>query len=318
MKVFVPQQIAEEGKAFLHGRSYEIVMGSGISEADLIRDGGDCEAILGRTAKITARVLEACPRLRVVARHGVGFENVDVEKAAELGIWVTNTPEALTSTVAEHAIGLLLAVSKHIVWGDRETRRGNYSARDRMQGLDLAGKTLGLVGLGRIGSAVAKRASAGLEMKVMAYDPFAKNVPEGISLVGTLDELLGAVDFISLHLPLTPQTRGIIGKSAFDRMKKGAYIINTARGEIIDEDAMILALRSGTLAGAALDVLRSEPPDADNPLLDMDNVVLTPHNAALTRECLIRLATHAARSVDEVLSGKTPSWPVNTPLRPRR
>lgn len=317
MKVFIPQPIAEDGKTFLRERGYEIALGSGVAEDDLIRVGEDCDAILGRTAKITARVLEACPRLKVVARHGVGFENVDIEKAAELGIWVTNTPEALTATVAEHAIGLLLAVSKHIAWGDRETRRGNFVARDRMQGLDIAGKTLGLVGIGRIGSAVAKRATAGLEMKVLAYDPFVKAAPEGIKLVGSLDELLEAADFVSLHLPSTPKTRGIISKDAFERMKRGAYLINTARGEIVDEDALVEALKTRTIAGAALDVLRDEPPAADNPLFALDNVVLTPHNAALTSECLVRLATHAARSIDEVLTGKNPSWPVNRPARPR-
>jgi D-3-phosphoglycerate dehydrogenase len=185
-----------------------------------------------------------------------------------------------------------------------------------MTGIDLAGKVLGVVGLGRIGRCVAKKAALGLDMQVIGYDPFLK--PEQFAELGiparTWEEIFTVSDFITLHMPGTEATRERVGKKEFEKMKKTAYLINAARGSVVNESDLIEALRSETIAGAALDVYRKEPPETDNPLFAMSNVLLTPHNASLTRECMARLALHAAQGIDEVLSGRQPTWPVNKPI----
>ena len=317
MKVLIPQDIVDAGKDFLRARGYEVVMGSAATPEVIRREIADCDALLARTAAFDAETLEAAPRLRVIGRHGVGVDNIDVRRAEELGIWVSNTPEALSATVAEHAIGLMLAVGRHYIPLDRAARAGDFAIRNRLAGVDFEGKTLGLVGLGRIGRAVARRAGAGLGMRVLAYDPYLKDAPEGVETVGTLEELLRAADFVSLHLPATPETRGLIGRAQLELMKADAYLINTARGEIVREPELVEALRAGTIAGAALDVFEQEPPDPANPLFQMENVVVMPHVASLTRECTARMALHSAQGIHEVLSGGRPTWPVNNPAKPR-
>jgi len=316
-KVLIPQNVAREGKNYLQQRGYEIKMGSGLTNDDIARDVADCDAILARTAAFPAKVLEAGKRLKVIARHGVGFDNIDVPRATELGIWVTFTPEALTNTVAEYTIGCIIALARNFIRFDRELRTGNWEIRDRMTGIDLAGKILGVVGLGRIGRRVAKKAALGLEMQVIGYDPFLK--PEQFDELAipakTWEEIFTASDFVTFHMPGTEATKDIVGKKELEKMKKTAYVINAARGSVVNESDLIEALRNGTIAGAALDVYRKEPPETDNPLFAMSNVLLTPHNASLTGECMERLALHAAQGIDEVLSGRQPTWPVNKPIR---
>jgi D-3-phosphoglycerate dehydrogenase len=318
-KVLIPQNVAEEGKNYLRERGYEIKMGSGLTNDDIAKDVVDCDAILARTAAFPAKVFEAGKKLKVIARHGVGFDNIDVSKATELGVWVTFTPEALTNTVAEYTIGCIIALARNFVRFDRELRTGNWQIRDKMTGIDLAGKVLGVIGLGRIGRCVARKAALGLDMQVIGYDPFLK--PEQFGELGipakTWEEIFTASDFITLHMPGTEATTDMVGKKEFEKMRKTAYLINAARGSVVNESDLIEALRSETIAGAALDVYRKEPPETDHPLFNMSNVLLTPHNASLTRECMVRLALHAAQGIDEVLSGRQPTWPVNRPIQRR-
>ena len=316
-KVLIPQDIVDEGKAYLRERGYEIKMGSGITVEAIKRDAADCDAILARTAPFPAEVLEAAPKLKVIARHGVGVDNVDVAAAERLGIWVTNAPLSNSNTVAEAVIGYIIALGRQFTYVEREFRKGNFEIRNKVRLMDLEGKLLGIVGLGKIGRLVAAKARLGLGMKILGYDPFvaADQAPEGVEMTASWEEIFSRPDFVTLHLPY--QGKKLVGMKEFSLMKPTAYFINAARGEIVHENELIDALRQKRIAGAALDVFEKEPPDKDNPLLAMENVIVTPHNAALTRECSVRMAVHAAIGIDEVLTGKTPSWPVNRPPQPR-
>jgi D-3-phosphoglycerate dehydrogenase len=314
-KVLMPQEVASEGKNYLRERGYEIKMGSGTTADAIAADVVDCDAILARTAPFPATVFEAGKKLKVISRHGVGYDNIDVARATELGIWVTFAPESNANTVAEHAIGCIFALARNFLQLDRETRTGNFGIRDKLFGTDLSGKVLGIVGLGKIGRRVAKKASQGLEMKVIGYDPYleAEQVAEFAAPAESMDEVFRSADFLTLHIPGGDANKGIVGKRQFALMKKTAFFINASRGDVVAESDLIEALRGGTIAGAAIDVYAKEPPAKDNPLMAMGNVLLTPHNASQTRECMLRMALHAAQGIDEVLSGKRPTWPVNEP-----
>jgi D-3-phosphoglycerate dehydrogenase len=316
-RVLIPQDVAQSGKDYLRDRGYETKMGSGITVEAIAADVVDCDAILARTAPFPAKVLEAGKKLKVISRHGVGYDNIDVPKATELGIWVTFAPESNANTVAEHTIGCILTLVRNFIQLDRETRAGNWGIRDKLLGTDLAGKVLGIVGLGKIGRRVAQKASRGLDMKVVAYDPFLRQeqMAEFATPVMSMDDVFSVADFVTLHIPGGASTRGVVGKKMFTLMKKTAFFINASRGDVVVEADLIEALRNGTIAGAAIDVYEKEPPQKDNPLLSMSNVLLTPHNASQTRECMIRMALHAAQGIDEVLSGKRPTWPVNNPAK---
>jgi len=315
-QVLIPQDVAQQGKDYLRDRGYEIKMGSGIMVEAIAADVVDCDAILARTAPFPAKVLEAGKKLKVISRHGVGYDNIDVAKATELGIWVTFAPESNANTVAEHTIGCILALARNFIQLDRETRAGNFAIRDKLLGADLAGKVLGVAGLGKIGRLVAQKASRGLGMNVIGYDPYLK--PEQIAEFATpaksVEEFFSSSDFVTVHIPGGQTTRSAVAKKQFGLMKKTAFFINASRGDVVVEADLIDALRNRMIAGAAIDVYEKEPPQKDNPLMSLDNVLLTPHNASQTRECMIRMALHAAQGIDEVLSGKRPTWPVNEPI----
>lgn len=314
-KVLIPQDIAPEGKKFLTERGYEIKVGSGASEQDIIRDVADCEAILLRTAPVTRAVLEAGKKLKVVARHGAGYNNVDLEAASELGIWVTNAPDSTTNSVAEFTMGAIIAAAKRTHLLSKAMKEDNFFFKNNHKGTDLEGKTLAVIGYGRIGRAVAKKASLGFDMKVIAYDPYARpeTVPESVTMVGW-DKAFSSADFVSLHLPLTKDNRGFIGAREFFMMKETAYFINCARGEVVNEEDLIEAVRQGRIAGVFTDVFSQEPPAMDNPLLSLENATVTPHMASNTEECMMLMATQAASQIHLVLSGAEPTWPVNHPV----
>jgi D-3-phosphoglycerate dehydrogenase / 2-oxoglutarate reductase len=317
--VLIPQDVAQPGKDYLRARGYEIKMGSGITAEAIAADVVDCDAILARTAPFPAKVFEAGKKLKVISRHGVGYDNIDVAKATELGIWVTFAPESNANTVAEHAIGCILTLARNFIQLDRETRAGNWGIRDKLLGADLSGKVLGIVGLGKIGRRVAKKAARGLDMKVLGYDPYlnAEQVAEFATPATSFEEVFAGSDFVTVHIPGGASTKGIVNKKLFALMKKTAFFINASRGDVVAESDLVEALRKGTIAGAAIDVYEKEPPPKDNPLMGMTNVLLTPHNASQTRECMTRMALHAAQGIDEVLSGKRPTWPVNDPAKRR-
>jgi D-3-phosphoglycerate dehydrogenase / 2-oxoglutarate reductase len=311
-KVLVPQPIADEGIELLLGSGLEVVEPPAWDAATLGEYIGNCQGVLLRTAPMTRKVLERARDLRVIARHGVGLDNVDLEYCAERGIVVTNTPEANATAVAEHTLGMIVAVAKNMLLGDEEIRKGRFDARDRLYGIELEGKTLGVVGLGRIGRRVASKAAYGLGMKIVRYDPYlpGRDVPEFVRAM-ELEDLLATSDVVTLHLPLTEETRNLLGKERISAMKDGAYLVNCARGGIVDEGALEQALRSGKLSGAALDVFADEPTGQDHPLWDFKNVIVTPHMAAFTEESVVRMAVHAAEGVISVARGGPPRWPVN-------
>jgi len=313
IKVLIPQDVSEDGKSYLRERGYEIKMGSGTSVETLCAEVADCEAVLLRTAKFPAEVLRAAKKLKVIGRHGVGCDNIDVPAATELGIQITFTPEANAGSVAEHTIGLIVACAHNFALMDRRVRSGDFEVRNRAKCVDLEGKTLAIVGAGRIGSMVARKALRGLDMKVVAYDPIVKQIPTlpEVEFVSSIDEAFSRGDFVSLHLPSLPQTRDIVNAALLSRMKQTAYLINAARGELVQEADLVAALKAGTIAGAALDVFKEEPPAKDHPFFALENVILTPHSAALTKECMSRMAVQAAIGIDEVLTGKAPKWPFN-------
>jgi D-3-phosphoglycerate dehydrogenase len=210
---------------------------------------------------------------------------------------------------------MFIALARYFPASDKAVRTGGWEMRNKLPAIDLAGKTLGLVGAGRVGSMVAKKAFFGLDMKVLVFDPYIKEikgVPEA-KIVADPEIIFRDSDFISLHVPATPETKGMVGKKYFDMMKQSSFLVNAARGEIVNEKDLYETLKSKQIAGAALDVFDPEPPKEDNPLYGLDNVILTPHNAALTREAMTRMALHAAMGIDDVLSGRVPKWPFNKP-----
>ncbi len=274
----------------------------------------DAEAVLLSTAyQMTGEVIAKAGKLKVISRTGVGVDNVDVKAATAKGVLVLNTPEANSISVAEHTLALIVAVSKQLVMYDSELRAGNFKIRRTNKSKDIDGKTLGLIGCGRIGRFTAEKCKAAFNMQIIGYDPYIKELP-GITLYEDIEEIFKRADYISLHIPLTEETRGLVGEKLLSLMKPSACIINTARGGIIDEMALAQALKEERIAGAALDVLESEPPKEDNPLLPLKNVILTPHSAALTKECSARVAHEAALGISEYLKGNTPKFVFNKEL----
>lgn len=313
MKVLLTEDITDAGKDYLTDRGYKIKICSQTDEETIIKEVKDCDAILVRTANITDKVIEAGKNLKVIAKHGVGVDSIDINTATRLGIQVTYGPFSNFESVSEHTIALLLACSHNIVQMDKNVRNNNWSKRDKLMMTELKGKVLGVLGLGRIGFSVAKKASLGLEMKVIGYNRHAKkeDLPDYIELADSWDDLFKRSDFVSLHMPTTNETRNSVNMEHFKLMKSSAFLINCARGEIVNESDLYEALKDGIIKGAALDVLTDEPPKKYNPLLSLDNVIFSPHYGAHSKETFDRMGLHAAIGIHEVLSGKKPSWSVN-------
>ncbi|MEM3018631.1 MAG: D-glycerate dehydrogenase [Candidatus Bathyarchaeia archaeon] len=287
----------------------EVVIVPGFSHEDLMAEMSDADALIG-AAKVDEAFLNQTPRLKIVASFGVGYQDrVDVEACTKRGIFVTYTPNALSGTVAELTMGLILCLARAIPVADAYVRRRWWrpKAKPLPLGLDIEGKTLGILGLGRIGYEVAKRAKA-FGMRILYYD-IVRNLKaegEGMASYASLDDLLKASDFLTIHVPLVPETRKMIGERELRLMKRSAYIINMARGGIIDEEALCRALSEGWIAGAGLDVFAREPLPKDSPLIKMKNVVLTPHIGSATVEARRRMALMNATDVVRVLRGEEP------------
>jgi len=286
VKVLICDPIHEDGVKMLREAGLQVDLRPGIAGDELIGIVGGYDAIVVRSrTKVTREVLAAAGRLKAVARAGVGLDNIDVEEAKKRGIHVINSPEAPSNAVAELVIGLMFSLARRIPEADASMKRGEWIKR-RLTGFELRGRTLGVIGFGRIGYLVAKKAKA-LGMGVLTYDVIIDKLMNYVKEVGAeavpLDELLASSDFITVHVPLLPQTRHMIGRREIGMMKRGAYLINAARGAIVDEEALREALTSGRLAGAALDVYEEEPP-RDTSLTGLANVVSTPHIGAATVE----------------------------------
>jgi len=314
-KVLISDKLAPEGIEILESaEGLQVDSRPGLSPAELISVIGGYDALIIRSGtRVTAEVVAAADSLKVIGRAGIGVDNIDVDAASKRGIIVMNTPGGNNVTTAEHTISMMLAVARHIPQAHASLRAGEWKRGDFV-GSEVFKKTLGIVGVGNIGSIVADRAR-GLRMEVLAYDPFLTEEAAtriGVSLV-TLDELFNRADFISVHTPLTPETRGLIGTKAFAKMRKGVYVVNCARGGIIDETALAQAIKDGIVAGAALDVFESEPPEADNPLLSLPQVVATPHLGASTGEAQLNVAIAVAEQVRDYLVDSVIGSAVNVP-----
>ena len=307
-KILICGKVNLVGIDFLKAQGYDVKFSTKTDEDSLIADLADCEALLVRLAPITRKVLENCPNLKVIGKHGVGTDSLDLEAAKELGITVVNAPLANAVSVAEYTIALMMACARAIPMVAESYRQGDFNAKDLVVCNQMAGSTLGLIGYGHIGSLVANIASKGLGMNVVAYDPYIKAAPEGVSLIQAWNDIFKVSDYISVHMPLTKDTRHIISTNEFQLMKKTATIINCARGPIIDEEALIKALHSGEIKGAGLDVTEMEPCLPDNPLFTMNNVVITAHSGATTKEALDKMVMVAAEGIVDVLNNKQPKW----------
>ncbi|MFQ5520376.1 MAG: phosphoglycerate dehydrogenase [Candidatus Methylomirabilia bacterium] len=313
-KVLITDGLEEVGVEALRKEGLLVEVAGTLAEAELCRRMGDVEGLIVRSAtKVTLKVLEAAHELVVVGRAGAGVDNIDVEAATEHGIIVMNAPGANTIAVAEHAIGLLLALARKLPQAHGVLKSGRWE-KARFAGVELYNKVLGIIGLGRIGSEVARRA-LGLRMRVIAHDPYLTaetGQKIGVELV-ELEELLERSDFISVHTPLTKETKDFLGPAEFARMKEGVRLINSARGGVINETALVEAIRSGRVAGAALDVFEQEPLSPDHPLLTLDQVVITPHLGASTEEAQTQVALAITQQLADVLVRGITRNAVNAP-----
>jgi len=315
IRVLVSDKLPEEGlKVLREAEGIEVDVKTGLKPEELLAIIDQYDALIVRSAtKVTREVIEKGTRLKVIGRAGAGVDNIDVEAATKRGIVVMNTPGGNAMAAAEHTIGLLFAAARNIPQAYVSLRAGKWE-RSRFEGVELHGKTIGIIGLGNIGRIVAEKAK-GLGMQVLAYDPYIP--PEmaqkrGIELVG-LDELLGRADVVTVHVPKTKETMGMIGREAFAKMKEGVIVINCARGGIVDEEALAEACRSGKVRAAGVDVFSQEPPPPDHPPLALDNVVCTPHLGASTAEAKLSVAVAIAEQVVDYLKTGTIRNAVNAP-----
>lgn len=317
MKVFVTRNIPDRGIKMLEEKGWEVVVQpeERVLETrelvSILKDGHYNAVLCDLDDKITAEVLDAAGnQCKIFANYAVGYDNVDLKAASERGVLITNTPGVLTNTVAEHAIGLLFAVARRIPEADRYVRAGKYTSwtPTLLLGTDMSEKTLGIVGLGRIGSRVAYHARKGFDMRVLYYDvkrseEFEKEF--GAEYRENVDDIFKEADFISIHVPLLPTTRHLVDARRLGLMKKSAYLINTSRGPVIDENALAEALKNKVIKGAGIDVFENEPALSPG-LAELENVVMTPHIASATEETRQKMSAMAAENIIAVLEGRIP------------
>ena len=309
--VLLPEPIEDEARELLQAGGARIIQSPDAKPETVAPLMEQADAVVLRTGiKMTAELMTHGSRLATISRTGAGFDNVDVEAATRQGVIVTSSIGANTHTVAEHTLALIMALAKSLLVLDRETRQGNFRVRYKYLPRDLREMVLGTVGFGRIGREVAQACSTVFGMKVLAYDDYlpreARERDRSWVRFCSLEELLRGADIVSVHVPLTRETEGLIDAARIAQMKVGALIVNTSRGGVIDEKALATALAEGRLGGAGIDVFDREPPDAENPLLGSPAAILTPHAAALTRECVVRMAVLGAQRVLDLFEGFVP------------
>ena len=301
-RVFIADNLAPKAKELLENKGFDVLYKPGLDEDGLVENIPGCHAVLVRSGvRITKKVLDAADQLKVIGRAGTGVDNIDVAYATTKGVQVLNVPGGNSVTAAEHTIGLIFAMMRNIPQADASMRGGAWN-RKAFAGHELTGKTLGVAGFGRVGNLVADRA-LGLRMRVLGFDPVLPDfmIEAGGAIPVEFDELLAKSDILTLHMPLNDTTRGLINADTLAKMKKGSYIINVARGPIIDTAALYDAIKSGHIAGAAIDVYDQEPPK-DNPLVDLPNVVTTPHLGASTKEAQERVSVSIAVQAGDFLT----------------
>lgn len=315
-KVLFLIEMDESGKKILRDNDCEVIVSKYHDPEDHVKEIEELQpdALMCRTDKVTPAMMDASKNLKVVAKHGVGLDNIDMDYATKKGIQVVYAPLGNSNSVAEHALMLMLTCARRFNHVDTEFRSGNFNVRYTLHNtFELEGMTLGLLGCGRIGQILATKAANGLGMKVIGYDPYAKqeNMKAPIELRATREEIFKEADFVSLHMPSTPETKHSIGMKEFSLMKPTATFINVARGDVIIESELIEALEKGVIMGAGLDVFEQEPIAENNPLLKMTQAVLTPHTAATTEQAVIRCCSTAAEGIAQALHGREITFPAN-------
>jgi D-3-phosphoglycerate dehydrogenase len=322
-RILVVEHIHQAGEAMMAQKA-ELVFPKPQNLEGILAVIGDCDALVVRNTPITRQIMEAAPKLAVIGRHGVGYDTVDIRAAAELGIPVVYTPASNTESVAELAIGFILALCRKLIQANAAMQSGELisdtvtmAIMARQKGLithNVWGKTLGVIGVGRIGSSLSKKMIAAFDMRVLGYDPYVNAetfAGYGVEKMASLEEMLPQCDYVAIHCSGGAETRHLMNERTLTLMKPSAYLVNTARGTIVDERALIEALQGKRIAGAAIDVFDPEPPRLDNPLLHMENVIVTSHLGAMTEESLHNMATMVAQGVLDVLEGRPPQYPVN-------
>lgn len=309
--VLYPDTIHPRGLELLEGNAELVPFSAYDSPEELLPDIGCFDAIIVRIFPLRAELLSNATRLKVISKHGVGLDNVDIEAATEHDIPVCITPGQNVQAVAEHAIGLLFAVQKRLRVADADLRNGVWD-REKYAAPELRGSVLGLYGLGAIGKRTAELA-LGIGIDVVAYDPYVEqeDFPEGVEKIPSALELCSRIDFLSVHAPLTSETAGAIGEAEIDALHDSAVVVNTARGELVDEEALIDALSDGSIAGVGQDAFVKEPPPADHPLFDFDNVVVTPHVAGSSLKAIAGMSEQAAQNVLTMFRGEIPEHTIN-------
>ena len=306
--VLISHPLYKPGMDALEGKVELIIPNNGNSD-QILDELKKADGFILRIGKIDRKAIEACPKLKVITRPGVGVDNVDVTAATERGIPVVICPAANARSVAEHTVALIFAIAKNVVESDVETRKGNFAVRNKYAAVELFGKTVSVIGFGNIGKTVAQLCAA-VGMKVVAYDPFVKKEAVeamGYAYAGNLFEALKAADVVTLHMPSLPETKNLMGGAQFAAMKPSAFLVNCARGDIVDEAALFTALSGGKIAGAAVDVLADEPMRADHPVMALKNFIVSPHMAALTQESTAAVVKLAVDGTLAVLDGR--KWP---------
>jgi D-3-phosphoglycerate dehydrogenase len=319
-KVVVTEPIDPSGITILK-KEAEVVYLPEMPGRKLTDELTDAQALVVRVVKIDRAVIEEGEKLLVIAKHGVGYDNIDVDTATKRKIVVVNTPAANAESVIEHNIGFMISLSKKINAVDRALRTGNFKNRELFTGVEMDGKKLGIIGLGRIGYGIAEKCKLAFNMDILVYDPYAskeKVTQAGFRKIEKLDDLLGEADYVVICVPLTDETANLIRGRELNLMKPTAYLVNSSRGGIIDEAALYQFLSRGRLAGAAIDTFKEEPPTPKNPLLSLENFIATPHTAGVTDESMKRIAATLADDVLRVLRGERPQFPVNPQVYNRK
>lgn len=313
-KILVNEKVSKDALDILEKVGEVVYMPQGGLE-DFTRLVKDVTAVMmDTTINFTPELMDTSPQLEVISRTGTGVDNINIEAATKRGILVLHTPDANTISVAEHTLALMGAITKHLLFLDTETRKGNFKTVRRLyKPIDLDGKILGIIGYGRIGRAVAKKCMAAFNMKVIIYDPYVSDsdIDHDIIRCNLEEQVYREADILSLHIPLTGETKNHVNESKLSLMKPTAYLINTARGSLVDETYLAKMLREDRLAGVAFDVMSKEPPELNDDLMSAPNLIITPHSAPLTAECTVRVACEAANGIADYFEGRTPKFIYN-------
>lgn len=312
-KVLIPQEINKKGIEYLENHGATVIVPSNHDEETLMQYIHDVDAIIARSETYSEKLLSKANRLKIIARHGVGLDNIDLLAASKKGIIVTNTPSANINTVAELVVMLILAGARNLIEADQGLRAGDFEKRNQLLGIELKGKKLGIVGYGNIGHLIAEKTHFGLGMEVLVYDPYMteEKVPSYVKITESLDYMMSNADIITLHVPYNKSTHHLIDEKSLKHMKSSALLINAARGGIVDEVALENALKSGGIRGACLDVFQVEPPSKDHPLFKLNNVIVTPHLGAQTIEAFEAMALTTAKDIIAVKNGLEPKYSVS-------